>query len=347
MRESIFFSGLRAFCIAFFSIIGICIGFFVLLLLIGSLFNTDTSSISEPSRTYKTEIVANAEEQRQVLGSDTPVILKLNIDGVIGLEELSTKSIRRQLVESREGVLKNNRVKALLLYVNSPGGSALDSDGIYHAIKAYKEQYKVPVYAYVDGLCASGGMYVAAAADKIYASDVSVIGSVGVLMPSFFNVTKLINNIGIESLTLTAGKDKDELNPVRPWKTNEGESIQQLLNYLYAKFVDVVVASRPTVNREKLINDYGARIFDAPQAQRYGFIDESGLSISDTLKLLLKELNIKDNNYQVMQMTHETWLTELLKSQSSLFTGQIVHKLELPAELQLRNQFLYLYNPGM
>lgn len=65
-----------------------------------------------------------------------------------------------------------------LVYINTPGGTVVDADGIYRALLEYKTKYDVPIYAYIDGLCASGGMYVALAADKIFASDVSLIGSV-------------------------------------------------------------------------------------------------------------------------------------------------------------------------
>ena len=94
----------------------------------------------------------------------------------------------------------------------------VDADGIYRAIKHYKEQYQVPVIAYVDGLCASGGMYIACAADKIYATDVSLVGSVGVLFPSFMNFSKLLDTVGVQSLTISSCKGKDDMNPLRPWK---------------------------------------------------------------------------------------------------------------------------------
>ncbi|MFI5264393.1 MAG: S49 family peptidase, partial [Candidatus Kapaibacterium sp.] len=93
-------------------------------------------------------------------------------------------------VESQEGDFKNNRVKGILLYMDTPGGYSTDSDTIYRLLMEYKKQYKVPIYAYVDGLCASGGMYIAITADKIMASDTSLIGSIGVIAPTFMNFTK-------------------------------------------------------------------------------------------------------------------------------------------------------------
>ena len=103
--------------------------------------------------------------------------------------------MRKMLTESREGTFKDDRVKAILLDINSPGEHGHYANGMYRALKEYKQKYKVPIIAYVDGLCASGGMYVAAAADEVYASDVSLIGSIGVITPSFFNVYKALKNL--------------------------------------------------------------------------------------------------------------------------------------------------------
>lgn len=345
MKESIFFASIRAFFVSLFAILGIFFAFFPIIYLLSY---TSTSLPAEAETVYTPEIVANAEGKRKALASDAPVILKININGVIGLDHISMANVRQQLLESRENTLKNNRVKGIMLYMNTPGGTVVDADGIYHALKAYKEQYKVPIYAYVDGLCASGGMYIAMAANEIYSSDVSMIGSIGVLSPPFFNVSKLIKDWGIEALTLTAGKDKDELNPFRPWKPDESENIQELIKYYYGIFVDTVASNRPEVSKEKLINDYGAKVFNPVQAQEIGYITAAGKSYNDALKKLVKAVGIEDDFYQVIELKKESWYTSLFsKDTLSLFKGQVTHSLQLPQELdpRLMNQFLYLYRP--
>lgn len=345
MKESIFSTIVRTFFVSLFAMLGIAIGL-VLLIAIIAVFSEGTST-TEPSSHFSTTILPNAEGVRKTQSKETPVILQISIDGIIGSDELNMSSIRRLLVESREGDFKDNRVKGILLRINSPGGTVVDSDGIYRSIKTYKDQYKVPVYAYVDGLCASGGMYVAAAADKIYASDVSLIGSIGVVSPAFFNVTDLIDKLGVKALTLTAGKDKDILNPLRPWKPDEQESIQQIINYYYQHFVNVVTSNRPDVDKTKLVDDYGAKIFNPMQAKEIGFITESGFSLRETLQHLVEALDIKDNKYQVVELKHQDWFSELFKANSSLLQGTVTHKVELPTELdpKFNNQFLYLYRP--
>jgi len=345
MRDSIFYSTIRAFFVALFGVFGFIVGLIVLIAAIGAMSST---TLSEPEASFSQKVVANAEgERKTTLGKDVPVILQLNIDGIIGAEGLTMQTIRKLLVESREGDLKNDRVKGIILHINSPGGTVVDADGIYRALKTYKEQYKVPVYAYVDGLCASGGMYVAAAADKIYASDVSLIGSVGVVSPAFLNFTDLISKIGVQALTLTAGKDKDVLNPLRPWKPGEEKEIQDIIDYYYKLFVNIVTTNRPEIDKTKLVDDYGAKVFDPIQAKEYGFINEAGYGPREALKKLLEEVKITDNNYQVIEMQHKSWYSELFGSESSLLKGKVKHQLDLGTELDpnLANQFLYLYRP--
>lgn len=343
MRESIFYVAMRSFFSSFFTLLGLGVGFLAVLTML-ALFN---SSELEPEAKFNLKIVPNAEGVRKNQGKDSPVILKINLVGVIGGEEINMKNVREMMVESRENSLKEGRVKAILLNIESPGGTVVDADGIYHALKAYKEQYKVPVYAYVDGLCASGGMYIACAADKIYASDVSLIGSVGVIIPSFVNISTLLDKVGISSLTLFAGKGKDELNPLRPWTSGEQTPLQEIVNTYYKNFVEIVASNRP-IDKKKLVEEYGANIYPAKQAVDFGYVDGSGLSYADTLKLLLKELKIEDDHYQVVEMESKTWYNTLFNSESPLFTGKIKHQFQLTAELDpaMANQFLYLYQPG-
>ncbi len=272
MRDSLFYSSIRSFFVALFGMIGIGFGIIPLFIILIALFSV-TGGDQKAKSEYSFEVVPNAVGSRKVLSKDAPVILKLNITSVIGTEKLNMQVVRDQLTESREGIYKKDRVKALLLNINTPGGTVVDSDGIYRAILAYKERYKVPVFAFVDGLCASGGMYVASAADKVYASDVSLIGSVGVLSPSFMNFVGLMEKVGVSALTISAGKGKDDLNPLRKWRPDESDSFRKIIDYFYDHFVNIVVEGRPEVSRSKLVDEYGAKVFPATKAKEIGFVD--------------------------------------------------------------------------
>lgn len=343
MRESIFFSAVRAFFVSLLSVLGFCVALLLLVLIIGSL---STAVSPEPTSEFSVEVVPNASGKRESLSSE-PVILKININGIIGLDGLDQSSIRQMLVESREGLLKNDLVKGVLLHLQTPGGTVIDADGIYRAIKAYKEKYNVPVYAYVDGMCASGGMYIAAAADKVLASDVSIVGSIGVIAPSTLNVSQLLEKIGVQSLTLYAGKGKDDLNPLRPWKPGEEDNYKNLIDHYYNDFVNIMVEGRPNLDKTKLIKDYGAKIFPAPQGKELGYIDESGINLSKAITQLAGKMGIEDDHYRVVEMSKQTWYNELFKTKLNLLQGTIKHEIKLTGELdpKLHNQFLYLFKP--
>lgn len=341
MKDSIFSASLRSLCITFFAVIGIFLAFIPIMLI----FNAIETSEDAISTDYTVKILPNADGMRKKESKSTPVILQINVSGIIGLNEMTHDAVQKMLIESREGTLKNDRVKAILLNCNTPGGAMIDADGIYRALKEYKERYKVPIFAYVDGLLASGGMYIGAAADEIHASDVSLIGSVGVITPAFFNVSKLTEKLGVESLTLYAGKGKDDLNPMRPWKPGEQDNLKNVIDYYYDSFVNLVLKSRPKMNRDVLVNKLGANIYPAEQAMQYGFVDDVGASRSSTLKKLLTKIGIEDDYYQVVQLESSNWLSQLFQSESPLMTGQIKHQIstgqDLPAKLS--NQVLYLY----
>jgi protease-4 len=338
MANSIFHSAMKSFFVTLFAVFGFTLGLLGLIFLISLL--PDLGEEIEIKYQYTPTILANANDTRTALAKTSPVILKIDIDGVIGTETLNTKAISLLLTESREGQLKDDRVKAILLHINSPGGTVTDSNGIYTAIKDYKARYNVPVYAFVDGMCASGGMYIACAADQIYATDISIVGSIGVMMSPFFNVTQLMEKIGVQSKTISAGKDKDEFNPFRPWKEGEDDSIKQLTDEMYSQFLNIIASNRPRINREKLIKEYGAHVFSAEKALEIGFIDVLTVSVNDVLHHLASSIGAADDEYQVIHMESKNWFSNLMTSQSPLFTGELKHEFKFNSE-SAKNLFHY------
>jgi signal peptide peptidase SppA len=278
------------------------------------------------------------------------VILKIDIVGEIGLKDLTAEKIQNSLLDSREGMLSGNRVKAILLNINTPGGAADDSDSIYRALMAYKQKYQVPIYAYVDGLCASGGMYIASAAEKVYASPSSVIGSIGVLMGPTFNVSGLMDMYGVKSLTLTEGKDKDMLNPFRPWVPGEDNCLRTINADLYMRFVNIVTTARPKLDKHKLIAEYGAQVYSCETAMQLGYIDVANSNYDAALIDLAKAANLPDPQYyQVFTIEPEhTFLSDLTTAQSPLLTGKITHHFQFQPGFnsEFSGRFLYLYQPN-
>ncbi len=339
-NESIFLHSLRSFFVSLFGVVGVVVGLALAIFLLFGLFSSSSDDKNLPS---KAKLMPNAEGSRKDFGAGTAVLLQIPIEGTIGMGEITPEKIQEVLLESREGSLKDGRVKGIILVINSPGGGANDSNIIYRQILEYKNRFKVPVYAYTDGLCASGGYYIACSADKIYASTVSLVGSIGVLgWPPYMNVHKTLEKIGVETKTLFAGKGKDEMNPFRPWHEGETASRQNLVDFYYKNFVDVVSASRPKLSESDLVGKYGANIFPAYQAEEYGLIDKSGVDLSFVIAELAREVGVEEQ-YQVIQFKTKSWFKQMFggESTSPLFTGTIKHELSLPD----RSSVNYLYVP--
>ncbi len=339
--ESLIKDLLRSCFMSFFRLIGLGIAFLVLILFFSALMHSPPATTSSSSAT----VIPNHEWQQNALSTTTPTILKLNIQGVIGLDHLTQDSVRTQLVDTINGQIKQEQIKAVLLFINSPGGMADESDGIYRLIREYKERLKVPVHAYIDGICASGGTYIACAADKIYASEASIVGHVGVILPTIFNFSGLMEHLGIQSKTIIAGKDKDSLNPFRPWTPNEGAEFQTLTDAFYQRFLTIVSSSRPKLTKEVLIAE-GATIYPAPQALELGYVDGLQNTIDDAMRVLSTELGI-DKDYQVVELKTKNWIESLFDGAQSIFNGKVEHHLRVPGDMHpnLYGKHLYLYRP--
>lgn len=342
-RESIFVSAMRSFCKTLSIVFGIFITLFLIVLAISSLPSPPT-----PASKSEMIIVSDAEDNRTILPENTPVILKINIQGVIGMGDLTIEAFQDILYDSRQSPL-GKRVEGIFLYIDSPGGSAIDSESIYLALKDYKKKYNIPIFAFVEGLCASGGMYIACAADKVYATSGSIVGSVGVILGrSFFNFSPLMAKLGIESLTISQGKDKDMLNPYRPWHPGEDCSLVNLTKESYEQFVSVVSSNRPMMDKQKLVDVYGAQVYLAPTAMNLGYIDVSGASYSGALKDLVAATPIQSNPYQVIELRRQkNFLSMLTQTSFGLLSGKVRHELDLgpQASPEFNGKLLYLYQP--
>lgn len=342
-RPSIFSATIRAFFKTIAVTIGIGLGLALIIALLGF------GGVDELERKTQYKVLPNAEGVRSSLGTTEPVILKIDINGVIGLGELTTEKMRTLLTESRETPFNNDRIKAILLHVNSPGGISFDAMNIYRMLKEYKERHDIPVIAYVDGLCTSGSLMIAVAADKIVAAEGSIIGSVGVITNTFFNASELIKKYDIEAQTISKGINKDPMNPWRAWKEDEAAPIQNLVNYHYDIFVNLVAENRPLLNKEKLINEYGANVFPAEQAVDLGYIDATGFDYSDALQLTVEAAGLKDKTYHVAGISTKLWISDFLNESSPIIQGKVTHQFQMHPDLHpsMMNKFLYLYIPGM
>lgn len=163
------------------------------------------------------------------------------IKGVIASDgEASADNI----ISSLRKAFKDNGTKGVILRINSPGGSPVQSGYINDEINRLKRKHPdIPVYAVVTDLCASGGYYIAVAADKIYVDKASIVGSIGVLMNGFGFVGSM-EKLGVERRLLTAGENKAVFDPFSPLKPGDVAHMKAMLDRIHVQFIDAVKAGR-------------------------------------------------------------------------------------------------------
>jgi len=341
-RESIFISAIRKFCNTFAVILGVSVAIFVVLLGVGAMSN----SINTPSKGDLT-VSPDANWNRKLLADTTPVLLKIKMEGVIGTLDLRSEKIKNMLLDSREGSLAGDRVKGIFIHMNTPGGVAIDGTNIYALFKEYKEKYKVPIYVYVDGMCASAGIYISAAADQVYASADSIVGSVGVRLGPLYNFSETLGKIGVTPLTLTEGKGKDALNPTRPWTEGESAPIQKIMAANYEEFVNVVTSARKGLDKDKLVHEYGAKVFTSAEGAELGYIDRAGVSYNEALAALAKAANVEES-YQVLEISPaHNFFQDLSENKFQLLQGKFEPVLPLGPYMttEMSGKILFLYQP--
>lgn len=161
----------------------------------------------------------------------------VELSGVIESDSLaSSDSVNAGLQEAFE----DKNTQGVILRINSPGGSPVQANAINEEIRRLRGKYPgTPLYAVVDDICASGGYYVAVAADRIYVSKASIVGSVGVLMDGF-GFTGTMEKLGVERRLLTAGDNKGFLDPFSPMEPKQKQYAQRMLGEIHQQFIEVV-----------------------------------------------------------------------------------------------------------
>ncbi len=194
----------------------------------------------------------------------------VDIQGVISSDSDANADL---VVTGIREAFKAKQAKGLILRMNTPGGSPVQSGIIndeIHRLRLTRPDF--PVYAVVQDVCASGGYYIAVAADEIYADKASIVGSIGVRMDSF-GFTEAIDKLGVERRSLTAGQNKSFLDPFLPLKEADVEHANKMLDNIHQQFIEVVKTGRGdriNANNEAL---FSGLFWSGEQALELGLID--------------------------------------------------------------------------
>jgi len=216
-------------------------------------------------------------------------------------------------LESLNKIRKNSSVKAIVVRINSPGGAVGPSQEIYSELLSIKDKF--PVVASMGAVAASGGYYIACAADTIYANPGTITGSIGVIA-QFLSYKDLLQWAKIDVEVIKSGKFKDVGSPFRTMTEEDKRYFQQLIDNVYNQFKTTVSIARG-INKNDLATIADGRVFSGEQAQDLNLIDELG-NLNDAIAYAAKQGGIEGDPELVHYPEKKSLLQELLSSKLSL-----------------------------
>lgn len=213
----------------------------------------------------------------------------IDIRGVIGDEDSVNAD---DTISSLQSAFEDKNTKGIILRINSPGGSPVQSGIINDEIQRLRKLHpQVPIYAVVEDLCASGGYYIAVATDRIYVDKASIVGSIGVIMDGF-GFTGTMQKLGIERRVMTAGENKALLDPFSPINPKHQAHAQSMLNEVHQQFINTVKQGRGS--RLKETPDIFSGLFwSGEKSIQLGLADGLG-SVNSVARDIIKEENVVD-----------------------------------------------------
>ncbi len=245
--------------------------------------------------------------------------------------------------EKLEAAAYDERVQAIVLRINSPGGAVTASDIMYRDLLHFRRDTRKPVVACMMDVAASGAYYLAVGCDRVYAHPTTVTGSIGVIM-SLYNASGLLSRVGVLSDPIKSGPNKDLGNPARPMTDEERAILQGMVNSFYDQFVQVVVRSRH-LPEERVRALADGRLYTGIDAHKLGLVDRVGY-LEDAIQMAMDLACLKDATiiaYDRCEGYRGSIYAGLPKIPSEINVKLDVPGLSNPAGAT----FLYLWQPGV
>lgn len=264
---------------------------FRLLLFILAIALTGCVSINLPTVQPLAEKVVAGEGRAKILLVDISGIIKDDESAnALGLQ--TSPNLTARIREELDLASKDDDIKAVVLRINTPGGSVTTSDIISHEIENFKKKRKVPVVAELMDVATSGGYYIASSADRIIAHPTTVTGSIGVIAISV-SASGLMEKIGITNQTIKSGPFKDLGSPLKTMTEEERKVLQSVIDGMYERFLDRVMAGRPDrFTRDELRKAADGRVYTASQAVDLKLVDSVGY-LDDAIDWARKTAGVK------------------------------------------------------
>lgn len=247
-----------------------------------------------------------------------PRVNVINLDGVIGSVNLKQGLTLYNLNKCLEQAFESKNLKAVILNINSPGGSPVQSELIAKRIIQLSKKHNVPVISFVEDMAASGGYWLACAGEEIIVAENSILGSLGVIF-SGFGLHKAIDRLGIERRVHTSGKNKSLLDPFAPEKKEDLVIIKRVQEDIYQNFKNHVHSMRK--DKLKLEDDeiFTGAVWSGKQAIEIGLADKVGDIFSEVEKRFGEDVEVKFINQE------KSWI----KRKLSMFLSSLTYQNEI------------------
>jgi protease-4 len=264
------------------------------------------------------------------------MLANARVGGLFQAEENKLSLFTQQLEEAE----KDPKVKAVVLRVNSPGGTVTCSDTMYQMIKRFREKTHKPVIASAQEVMASGAFYVSTACDEIVAQPTSIVGSIGVIF-ELFEVDQGLAKLGISANTIKSKPHKDIASPFRPMTDDERAILQASVDEYYKRFIGVVQAKCNITDPDILAKATDGRVVSGDQAKQWGLVDQVGL-LDDAIELAKTKSGAK--NAAVVMYKRPFGYTGSIYAESQTPQPQAnVIQVPLPESMALPRGFYYLW----
>jgi protease-4 len=248
-------------------------------------------------------------------------------------------------IEKLDKAASDPDVKAVVLRLNSPGGTVVAADIMYHSLQEFKRETKKPVVVCVTAMACSGGYYLACAGDGIIAQPSSVVGNIGTIFQTY-SVSGTLEKIGIKTVTIKSGRFKDIGSPLRDLNEEERDVLEEINQELFEQFVEVVREGRNKIDEQKLQELTDGRVFTAGQAMGEKLVDKIGY-LADGIEWA-KEMAGIEKAKVVIYHRPAAYTPNVYSSAMSNASGlDALINIELPDWLTSGGtQFLYLWQPA-
>lgn len=264
-------------------------------------------------------------------------IALISYEGAIGDGE-----VYDSFMEQLDDIYKDDSVKGVIMQVNSPGGAVYNSEQIANKIKEIQTDKKIPVFTVMKTMAASGGYYISAPTDKIYASNETLTGSIGVIMSSR-SFQGLFEKYGIKEQNITTGKMKDAGSLGKDMTDEQKKYFQDLINSSFDRFIKIVSQGR-SMKEDEVRKLADGRVYDGAQAKNNGLVDKIG-NLDDAIEDMKKDYKL--NNPEVFEYEGSDYsLKKLFSKAQKLVEKKSSSDLSVLKELMEKESPLPMYYYG-